>query len=48
MRKQNFFEGGGYSAPELEVISTTVEQGFTLSSGVDFENANELDYGDDF
>ncbi len=31
MRKINFF--GEYTAPELEVISTVVEQGFTLSNG---------------
>ncbi|MBR2866684.1 MAG: hypothetical protein IKC12_03085 [Alistipes sp.] len=37
-----------YSAPELEVVSTIVEQGFTLSSGVEFQSAGEENYGDDF
>ena len=37
-----------YSAPEFEVVSTIVEQGFTLSSGVDFQSADEVNYGEDF
>jgi hypothetical protein len=33
-----------YVAPEVEVISTTVERGFELSSSID--DAEEKDYGD--
>ena len=41
MRKINFF--GEYTAPELEVVSTVVEQGFTMSANIDL--ASEEDYG---
>ena len=43
MRKTNFF-AEEYTAPELEVISTIVEQGFTLSAGI--MEAEEDNYGD--
>ena len=42
MRKINFF--GEYTAPELEVISTVVEQGFTMSANI--EDVEEVGYGD--
>ena len=44
MRKINFF--GEYTAPELEVVSTVVEQGFNLSSANTIELASEVTYGD--
>ena len=43
MRKINFF--GEYTAPELEVVSTVVEQGFTMSSQIEaasFEDAGDF------
>ena len=43
MNKKNFFSQE-YVAPELEVISMTVEAGFSLSAGID--DAIEEDYGD--
>lgn len=43
MNKKNFFPQE-YVAPELEVISTVVECGFSLSSSID--DATEEDYGD--
>lgn len=43
MNKKNFFSQE-YIAPELEVISTVVECGFSLSSSID--DATEEDYGD--
>lgn len=42
--KKIFLQGEGYVAPELEVISTVVEQGFTLSAGI--MEAEEDNYGD--
>ena len=42
MMKKSIFEE--YVAPELEVFSTVVEAGFTLSSGI--EDAEEDNYGD--
>ena len=42
MIKKSIFEE--YVAPELEVISTTVEAGFTLST--DIPDAEEDNYGD--
>ena len=41
MVKKSFFEE--YTAPEMEVISTVVEAGFELSSGID--DAEEDNYG---
>lgn len=41
MRKTTLF--GEYTAPELEVISTVVEQGFIMSASID--DAEETDYG---
>ncbi len=32
-----------YSAPELEVVSTIVEQGFTLSARISDAGVNEYD-----
>ena len=43
MKKQLYFEQE-YVAPELEVISMSVEAGFSLSTGI--EDALEEDYGD--
>ena len=43
MKKQLYFEQE-YVAPELEVISMSVEAGFSLSVGI--EDALEEDYGD--
>ena len=43
MKTKNLFEQE-YVAPELEVISTVVECGFSLSSSI--EDATEEDYGD--
>ncbi len=43
MNKKNFFSQE-YVAPELEVISTVVECGFSLSSSI--EDVTEEDYGD--
>ena len=43
MKKQLYFEQE-YVAPELEVISMTVEAGFSLSMGID--DAEEDNYGD--
>ena len=43
MKKQFYFEQE-YVAPELEVISMTVEAGFSLSTGI--EDAEEYNYGD--
>ena len=43
MKTKNLFEQE-YVAPELEVISMTVEAGFSLSTGI--EDALEEDYGD--
>ncbi|MBQ8493575.1 MAG: hypothetical protein IJ464_04770 [Alistipes sp.] len=43
MRKLNYF-AEEYVAPELEVVSAVVEQGFDLSS--DIEDAEEDNYGD--
>jgi len=43
MRKLNFF-AEEYVAPELEVISTVVEQGFQASLGID--DAEDYDYGE--
>ena len=43
MKKQFYFEQE-YVAPELEVISMSVEAGFSLSTGI--EDAYEEDYGD--
>ena len=42
MIKKTIFEE--YVAPELEVISTVVEAGFELSTGI--EDAEEDNYGD--
>lgn len=42
--KKIFLQGEGYVAPELEVISTVVEQGFTMSANID-DAAEDL-YGD--
>ena len=42
MIKKTFFEE--YTAPEMEVISMVVEDGFTLSTG--FDDSPEDDYGD--
>jgi len=41
MRKNNSFVE--YTAPELEVVSTIVEQGFTMSANI--ELASEEEYG---
>ena len=35
--------GGGYEAPEIEVITTAIEQGFTMSASIDL--ASEDNYG---
>lgn len=43
MRKQNLF-AEEYVAPEIEVVSTVVEAGFTLSAGID--DSPEEDAGD--
>ena len=43
MKTKNLFEQE-YVAPELEVISMTVEAGFSLSMGI--EVAGEDEYGD--
>ena len=43
MKKQLYFEQE-YVAPELEVISMSVEAGFSLSMGID--DAEEDFYGD--
>ena len=43
MRKSNFF-AEEYVAPEVEVLSVSVEAGFSLSTG--FDDATEEDYGD--
>ena len=42
MMKKSIFEE--YVAPELEVISTVVEAGFEISSGI--ADAEEDNYGD--
>ena len=42
MTKKNLFEE--YVTPEVEVISTVVEQGFSISLGID--DAEEDTYGD--
>ena len=42
MTKKNLFEE--YVTPEVEVISTVVEQGFSLSLGI--ADAEEDTYGD--
>jgi len=42
MVKKSFFEE--YIAPEMEVVLTTVEAGFTASAG--FEDSTEEDAGD--
>ena len=42
MTKKNLFEE--YVTPEVEVISTVVEQGFSISLGID--DAEEDNYGD--
>lgn len=42
MNKKTFFEE--YAAPEMEIVLTTVEAGFTASA--DFEGSPEDDYGD--
>lgn len=41
---KNFVSMESYEAPEMEVISTVVEYGFELSSGID--DAFEDDFGD--
>ncbi len=48
MKKLTFFQGGGYSAPELEILTVAVEQGFAGSFGEEGENpdAGEDNYGD--
>ena len=43
MKTKNLFEQE-YVAPELEVISMTVEAGFELSTGID--DAEEVYYGE--
>ncbi len=43
MKTKNLFEQE-YVAPELEVISTTVEAGFQLSAGID--DVEETNFGD--
>ena len=43
MNKQNYF-ASEYIAPEVEVISTVVEHGFSLSMGI--ADAEEDDFGD--
>jgi hypothetical protein len=43
MSKQSFFSGE-YVAPELEVISTDVEAGFSFSVGI--PDADEDNYGE--
>ncbi len=43
MNKVNLFNEE-YVAPEIEVVSTVVEAGFSLSAGID--DALEEDYGD--
>ena len=43
MRKSNFF-AEEYVAPEVEVISVSVEAGFSLSAGI--ADAEEDNYGD--
>ena len=43
MRKSNFF-AEEYVAPEVEVISVSVEAGFNLSAG--FDDATGEDYGE--
>ena len=43
MKTKNLFEQE-YVAPELEVISTVVEQGFSISVGI--ADAEEDNYGD--
>ena len=43
MKTKNLFEQE-YVAPEMEVISMTVEAGFSLSTSID--DAEEKDYGD--
>ena len=42
MKKELFAE---YVAPEMEVISTDVEQGFLVSAGSDIEEAEKRDFG---
>ncbi len=44
MRKNNLMTTEQYVAPELEVISTVVEAGFELSSGI--ADAEEDNWGD--
>ena len=43
MNKVNLFNEE-YLAPEIEVVSTVVEAGFSLSAGID--DAEEDNYGD--
>lgn len=43
MNKVNLFNEE-YVAPEIEVVSTVVEAGFSLSAGID--DAEEDNYGD--
>ena len=42
MNKKSFFEE--YAAPEMEIVLTTVEAGFTASAG--FEDVTEDNYGE--
>ena len=42
MMKKTIFEE--YVAPELEVISTVVEAGFSASTGIGFEDVETDDY----
>ena len=44
MNKKNFFEGGIYVAPEMEVISVAAECGVYLSSGT-IDGVDEEDNG---
>ncbi len=37
-----------YSAPELEVVSTIVEQGFTMSNVSTIDSADEINYETEF
>mgnify|MGYP003503120358 FL=1 len=45
MKKQLYFEQE-YVAPELEVISMTVEAGFSLSMAMGIDDAEEDNFGD--
>lgn len=47
MNKNKIFAGGGYTAPELDVILVNAEFGVDVSSEYsDIENTPSYDYGD--